>query len=215
LSLQKHKGRDTLKHPSEIISNGNELILEDGLYRLGMDTAAHNAYPLPYSEIELQFFTDKVSDKLIEKISLFKPSVIFTLDDKKGAYGHPDHVFISKLILNLASKQLIPCQRIYQVVYTPHMENEIVYKWLDHQLKEWNYPNLSVIANQLYHINGMPEPSVQISITQYAQAKMDYLLAYDEDVRKNIRKFIPYYEEFDAQTYFEIFDREFFRVISF
>jgi hypothetical protein len=60
----------------------------------------------------------------------------------------------------------------------------------------------------------MPEPSVQISITQYAQAKMDYLLAYDEDVRKNIRKFIPYYEEFDAQTYFEIFDREFFKVIS-
>jgi hypothetical protein len=43
---------------------------------------------------------------------------------------------------------------------------------------------------------------------------MNYLLAYDEDVRKNIRKFIPYYEAFDAPSYFKIFDREFFRVIS-
>jgi LmbE family N-acetylglucosaminyl deacetylase len=215
LSLQKHKGRDTLKHPSEIISNGNELILEDGLYRLGMDTAAHNAYPLPYSEIDLQFFTDKVADKLIEKISLYKPSVIFTLDDIKGAYGHPDHVFISKLVLSLATKKLIPCHRIYQAVYTPHMESEIVYNWLDKQLKDWNYPNLSPLANQIYGVKGMPEPSTQINISKYAQTKMKYLLAYDDDVRKNIRKFIPYYEEFEAKTYFEIFDREFFRVISF
>lgn len=215
LSLQKHKGRDTLKHPSEIISNGNELILEDGKYRLGMDTLKFSANPLTYAEIEQQFFTEKVSKVLIKKVNEFNPNVVFTLDDVKGAYGHPDHVFISKLVLNLAEKKLIKCQKIYQAVYTPHMENEIVYKWLDAQLKEWKYPNLSLIANKLYNIKGMPEPSVQITITRQAHAKMDYLLAYDEDVRKNIRKFIPYYEEFEAKTYFEIFDREFFRMISF
>lgn len=215
LSLQKHKGIDTLKQPSEIISNGNELILEDGKYRLGMDTLKLSANPLTYAEIEQQFFTEKVSKVLIKKVNEFNPNVVFTLDDVKGAYGHPDHVFISKLVLNLAEKKLIKCQKIYQAVYTPHMENEIVYKWLDAQLKEWKYPNLSLIANNLYNIKGMPEPSVQIRITQQAQAKMDYLLAYDEDVRKNIRKFIPYYEDFDAKTYFGVFDKEFFRVISY
>jgi uncharacterized protein (DUF608 family) len=95
------------------------------------------------------------------------------------------------------------------------MESEIVYNWLDKQLKDWNYPNLSPLANQIYGVKGMPEPSTQINISKYAQTKMKYLVAYDDDVRKNIRKFIPYYEEFEAKTYFEIFDREFFRVISF
>ena len=39
-------------------------------------------------------------------------------------------------------------------------------------------------------------------------------MAYEEDVRKNIRKFIPHYEEFDAKTYFGIFNQEYFRVIE-
>ncbi len=30
-------------------------------------------------------------------------------------------------------------------------------------------------------------------------------MAYKEDVRKNLRKFIPYFEDFDAATYFSIF----------
>jgi hypothetical protein len=163
-SLQTHKGIDTLKHPSEIISDGNELILDDGLYRLAGDASNQRAYPLPYTEIDKQFFTAKVSKALIEKITLFKPSVIFTLDDVKGAYGHPDHVFISRLVMVLAQKNLISCKQIYQAVYTPHMESEIVYKWLDKQLKAWNYPNLSLVSNQLYNVKGMPEPTVQINI---------------------------------------------------
>jgi hypothetical protein len=42
---------------------------------------------------------------------------------------------------------------------------------------------------------------------------MNYLMTYEEDVRKNLRKFMPYYEEFDAETYFTVFNKEYFRVI--
>jgi hypothetical protein len=53
-----------------------------------------------------------------------------------------------------------------------------------------------------------------IYISAYVDGKMRYLRAYSEDAKKNIRKFIPYYEDFDAQTYFGVFGREFFRVIK-
>jgi hypothetical protein len=60
----------------------------------------------------------------------------------------------------------------------------------------------------------MPDPTVQIEILDVADTKKKYLMTYDEDVRKNLRKFIPHYEYFDAETYFGIFNREFFRVIE-
>ncbi len=212
-SLQKHKGLDTLTHPSHITCDGNELLLKDGVYRLGMDTLTYGAYPLAYAEIDKQFYTAKVSEALVDKINKFKPSVIFTLDDIKGGYGHPEHVFVSRLVVKLFKEDLISCKRIYQSVYTPHMEREIVYKWLDMQLKDWNHPNLSLISNKLYDVKGMPEPNVQVTISKFADQKMKYLLAYNEDVRRNIRKFIPYFETVDAQTYFKVFNREFFRII--
>ena len=94
------------------------------------------------------------------------------------------------------------------------MEYEIVDTWLKAKLEKWNFPHTSSIANELYQIDGMPEPDVQIDIQEMGEIKMNYLRAYPENVKKNLRKFIPYYEEFDAETYFRIFDREFFRVFD-
>ncbi|HKK38177.1 MAG TPA: PIG-L family deacetylase [Cryomorphaceae bacterium] len=214
LSLQSHINPATEKNAAHLICEGNELILEDGFYRHGLDTM-NNAYvPIPYEEIKKQFLTDKVADALIKKINAFGPSVIFTLDNEKGGYGHPEHIFISQLVLDLYNEDRIDAQRIYQSVYTDHMEEEIVDKWLKSKMEKWGYPHASTIANEMYGINGMPEPDVQIDITPYAATKMEYLLEYPEKAKSNLRKFIPYYDEFDAETYFSIFDREFFRVIE-
>jgi LmbE family N-acetylglucosaminyl deacetylase len=170
--------------------------------------------PIPYIEIKQQFLTEKVKDALIKKINEFRPSIIFTLDNVKGGYGHPEHIFISQLVKDLFEEDEIDIIKIYQSVYTDHMEAEIVDKWLAEKMKKWGYPHASTIANQLYNIEGMPEPTVQVNILQSADTKMKYLRAYPENVRKNLRKFIPYYEDFDAESYFSLFDREFFRVIE-
>ncbi len=214
LSLQSHILPGTGKNPAGIICMGNELILEDGYYRIGSDTMKIPYLPIPYDKIKEQFLTDKVSVSIIQKVNDFKPSVIFTLDNEKGGYGHPEHIFISQLIKELFEEGKIVNQRIYQSVYTNSMETEIVDKWLAAKMEKWGYPNASSLANELYGIEGMPEPTVQVDIKDAVKAKMDYLRAYDEDVRKNLRKFIPYYEKFDAETYFGIFDREFFRIIE-
>jgi len=214
LSLQNHILSKTGKNPANIICEGNELILEDRYYRIGLDTMKNPYVPIPYKKIKDQFLTEKVAGAITQKVNEFKPSVIFTLDNEKGGYGHPEHIFISQLVKDLFEEGKIEIIRIYQSVYTDHMEKEIVDKWLGVRMKKWGYPNASDIANKMYGITGMPEPTIQIEISEVAEIKMKYLMTYEEDVRKNLRKFIPYYEEFDAKTYFGVFDKEFFRIIE-
>ncbi len=214
LSLYSHVDPKTGKNAAHIICEGNELILSDGLYRLGLDTMKYAYLPIPRQEIKKQFLREKVAMALIEKINNFGPSVLFTLDNEKGGYGHPEHIFISQLVLDLFNEGKLVSERIYQSVYTKHMEDKIVDTWLKAKMEKWGYPHASTIANELYGIDGMPEPNVQIDIRQYGDIKMKYLRGYNENVKKNLRKFIPYYEEFDSQIYFSVFDREFFRVIE-
>ncbi len=214
LSFTKHLVPGKNENAAYIICEGNEAILEDGFYRLGLDTIKMPYLPIPLEEIEKQFLTEKVAAAIKEKVNTYNPSVIFTLDNVKGGYGHPEHIFLSQVVLDLFEKGELNTQRIYQSVYTDHMEKEIVDTWLKAKMEKWGYPHASTLANELYGIDGMPEPSVQVNIQEQAKTKMDYLRAYPENVRKNLRKFLPYYEDFEAETYFAIFDREFFRVIE-
>ena len=214
LCLQNHINPATGQNGSPVICNGSTLILPDRNYRIGLDTMKSPYLPIRIEEIKRQFLTQKVADSLVGQVNRFNPAVIFTLDDVKGGYGHPEHVFISRLVKQLFEEKRIACQKIYQSVYTNHMEKEIVDKWLNAKLEKWGYPNASKLANNLYNIDGMPEPDVQINITDVAEIKMKYLLAYDENTQKNLKKFIPDYDKYDSRTYFGIFNREFFRVIE-
>jgi LmbE family N-acetylglucosaminyl deacetylase len=213
LSFEAHKIPGEDRNPAHIICEGYELILEDGLFRPGVDTVKYSYMPIPYEEINKRFLYEKVALALVTRINEFNPSVLFTLDNIKGGYGHPDHIFLSQLVLDLFEEDKISGQWIYQSVLTKHMEAEID-KWMTPKMEKWGYPQASPAANELYGIDGMPEADVQINITAHAETKMAYLRAYPENVRKNLRKFLFYYEAFDAETYFSIFDREFFRVIE-
>lgn len=214
LSLQSHILAATGSNPASIICLGNQLLLADGKFRREEEIPNNHYLPIPYELIPEQFLTEKVAQAIIQQVQEFQPSVIFTLDNEKGGYGHPEHIFISQLVKDLFETEKIDIQKIYQSVYTDHMEEEIVDKWLGERLKIWGHPDASKLANEMYGISGMPEPTVQIDITSVAETKMKYLRAYDDDVRKNFRKFIPYFEEFDAETYFGIFRNEYFRVID-
>ncbi len=205
---------ENIGYASTLICEGTELILEDGDYRIGLDTFQLPFMPISKTQINKEYKTQKVAKALIQKINNFKPSVIFTLDNEIGGYGHPDHVFLSQLVYDLFKSNQIIAERIYQGVYTDHMEREIIGIWTTERLKKWNVENPYLIGKKIYGVEGMPEPDVQVYIGDYAQNKMDYFMAYPEEARKNMRKFIPYFQEFDGETYFSIFDREFFRVIE-
>ncbi|MBC8319667.1 MAG: PIG-L family deacetylase [Bacteroidetes bacterium] len=213
LSLQVHKIPGEDRNPAHIICEGSEKILEDGLYRPSEDTIKYPWMPISHEEIEKQYLYEKVATALIARVNEFNPSIIFTLDNIKGGYGHPDHIFLSQLVLDLFKEGKINAQFIYQSVLTKHMEAEID-KYMIPKMEKWGYPQASPAANELYGIDGMPEADVQIYITDQAEIKMAYLRAYPENVRKNLRKFLIYYEDFDAETFFSVWDREFFRIIE-
>lgn len=213
LSFDVHNIRGEDRNPAHIICEGYEQILEDGIYRPGVDTVKYPWRAMPYTEIKKRYLHDKVAAALITKVNEFNPSVLFTLDNLKGGYGNPDHVFISQLVVDLFQEEKINAEKIYQSVVTRHMEKERE-KWLIPRMEKWGYPQTGPTADEIYGIEGIPEPDVQINITDQAETKMTYLRTYPESVRKNFRKYIPYYEEFEAKLYFSIFDREFFRIIE-
>lgn len=62
----------------------------------------------------------------MEQVNGFQPSVIITLDNDMGGYGHPEYTFISQLVLELALEDSLSSDYIYQSVYTDHMENSII-----------------------------------------------------------------------------------------
>jgi len=213
LSLEVHPIPGEERNAAHIICDGFKKIPIDGPYRLGADTMECPWCAISYEDIRKQYLFDKVAEALIPLINDYNPSILFTLDNIKGGYGHPDHVFLSQLVLDLFREGRITAERIYQSVITRHMEKEID-KWLKPQMEKWGYPQTGPTANEIYGIDGIPIPDVQVNISDNAETKMTYLLTYGEDVKKNLKKYIPYFEKFDADTYFSVFDREFFRVIE-
>lgn len=181
---------------------------------LRRDTAKLKYNPIPKSEFSKVYNETLVAEQLIAQIRAFGPSIIFTLDSDIGGYGHPDHVFISQLTLDLARWDSISPQYIYQSVYTDHMESTIMDRH-SRRMKSWGFAGDGwEKAKEAYQVEGMPEPTVQINITEEANTKMDYLLSYNERERKTMGFFIPAFQEYSAEEYFSIFDREFYRVIK-
>jgi len=132
-----------------------------------------------------------------------------------GGYGHPEHVLVSQMVIDLSEEQRITPLYIYQSVFTDHMENTIMRRHAE-RMKSWGFPGDEWDnAKRIYGVEGMPEPTVEIIIKSEAQFKMDYLRSYNKRERKTLGFFIPEFEKYRAEEYFTIFDREFFRVLLF
>jgi LmbE family N-acetylglucosaminyl deacetylase len=159
------------------------------------------------------FNNEVVEQQLIQRTNNFKPSVIFTLDNEIGAYGHPEHVFISQLVLDLAQSKKISVQFIYQSVYTPHMTSSIMNRHSKRMIAWGLAGDGWEKAKATYMVTGMPTPTNQILIQNEAEEKMRYLKSYNEREQKTIGFFIPAFMEYSSDEYFSVFDREFFNVI--
>ena len=175
----------------------------------------NNGYSaIPISGFDTVFNSALIKEHYITAINAFKPEIIFTLDNEMGGYGHPEHVFVSQMVIELAHEKRIAGSYIYQSVYTNHMETSIM-KRHSERMKGWGFPGDEwENAKKAYQVSGMPEPDVQIKITSQASAKMDYLRSYNKREQKVLDFFIPFFSKYDAHEYFTIFDREFFRIIK-
>ncbi|GAB4417098.1 MAG: hypothetical protein OHK0039_27020 [Bacteroidia bacterium] len=171
-------------------------------------------YAFSKDSFDIVFNKRLIEDAYATCINSFGPAVIFSLDNEMGGYGHPEHVLISQMVLDLSTEKRIHPRYIYQSVYTDHMEQTIMQRHAA-RMRSWGFPGDEwENAKKIYGVDGMPEPSVQITITSEAKPKMDYMRSYNERERKTLGFFVPEFERYSAEEYFAIFDREFFRVIE-
>ena len=162
--------------------------------------------PMPYSQFHSNYKLDSLRSIISKYIHEYKPSVIFTLDDLMGGYGHPDHVLISQLIVEYCRMHKndsgFTVRKIYQPVFPPSLAERVLGK-----MPVYNE------ARKVYQCSGMPLPDVQVDITEYARQKKQTMLAYTTE-QNSLTKIWPYYNWYPSWLYFRIFDRDFFRVVD-
>jgi LmbE family N-acetylglucosaminyl deacetylase len=151
--------------------------------------------------------TVRIKNKLIEIISDYNPSIVFTWDNKVGLYGHPDHILLSQLVNSVFDNQekifdnTINIENLYMITLSKGLENHILkkMKFYDDFLKRYNE-------------EGIPNPDVAVKISNYAVIKKDVLLSYKSEYKSALSKFFPKFKETDAKEYFELYDREYYIV---
>src|SRR5690606_10739533 len=87
--------------------------------------------PIPYHKIPEYMNVDSLKSIISESIEKYRPSVLFTLDNIIGGYGHPEHVCVSQSAIDVCdqmkSSDEFSVKKIYQAVF-PRTLNENVLK---------------------------------------------------------------------------------------
>ena len=171
-----------------------------------LDTIDKPWMPIPYDKFPDYFKIDSLKMYVSEAIKKYNPSVIFTLDNVIGLYGHPEHVLVGQLVEEICSLYKdsldFSVKKIYQGVL-PYSQAEKIMRNSDVYSE----------GKRIYDCDGMPSPDFQISISSFAKTKKEIFLAHASQHR-NLRKFYPFYHYYPGWLYFGIFNKEYFRVIN-
>ncbi len=169
------------------------------------DTVKEPWMPIPYARIPDYMKVDSIRHVVDSMTSVYQPSVIFTLDNQIGGYGHPEHVCVSQCVVDVsgihAADSAFSVKRIYQAVFPKTLNERVLHN------------NPAFVAAQRVWGKGSPDPDVEVNIFGSAGTKKAVMQAY-ESQHRNIRKVWPYYQLYPAWLYFKIFDKEYFHVLK-
>lgn len=168
------------------------------------DTVSKPWLAIPYNQFENYFQGAALNEKIVTFLKQSNPQVVFTLDDVMGGYGHPEHTFISRLVLkacdSLNKNADNKINRIYQVVFTPELNEKVIGKMETFQT-----------AKRIYGIQHSPMPDVSVVISDYSEQKMETMKAYITQ-EENIAKIWPYFNWYPHKIYFGVLNKEYFVV---
>jgi LmbE family N-acetylglucosaminyl deacetylase len=185
----------------------NELHFNDFKMRKGnLDPIDGPYMPIPYAQFDEHFETDSLYSILSGYIQEIRPTIVLSLDDVFGGYGHPEHVLVSKTITDICrSEQMstdFPIKYVYQVVISDLQELKIAH------LPVYNE------AKKVYMTDGVPNPTNELYVGDVTKQMMFGLHVWKSQ-RRNIRKFFPYFQFYPHWIYFKVVDREYYRVLEF
>lgn len=184
---------------------------------------------IPYKAFNNVFSTDTIENIITGLISIHNPSIIFTLDDIIGFYGHSDHVFVSQTITNICQKNksdsIFPVKMIYQSVYPESQTDGVMVKYhkLHYFRNMWGINELirgggfseSIYtkAKTIYSCEKMPVPDTQFRIDTLSLYKRKFLDSWARSEKKNLKRFIPFCYWYPHWVYYKMFNYEYFRSI--
>lgn len=205
-ALPEDSARNAIRRKDVMMAAGYQGIQEVQTHTLNYrrdhgNNPQYYAY-FPTSQWFSVFYMDTLRQLIGAFIEQHQPTVIFTLDDVIGGYGHPDHAAVSGIVRAWVEGPNTSVERIYQAVFTPHQAETIMQELPVYQQ-----------AKQGCNCAGMPLPNVQVNILSGAVLKQKAMQQYSTE-QHNLQKFWPKYDKYPAETYFGIFDREFFHVIT-
>lgn len=149
---------------------------------------------------------DSIKKVIRAFIQKYQPSVLFTLDDKVGLYGHPDHRNVSRAVLEVfkedKGKAGFSPKKLYQVTLPQNMIN-FALKIAEGFRK--NYPKDPE--------KGLPQADICVYISPYGKYKRDAMLAHVSQ-RPTFDDMQPGFATLPPWLYFRVFDREYFHVIE-
>jgi LmbE family N-acetylglucosaminyl deacetylase len=183
----------------------SEFTYVDLPFRNITDAKGPQYMPLSEEEFSKQYNKDTLLFYIRKFLDDNQPAVVFALDNQIGGYGHPDHIMVSRLVLEecvrRAKDSLSSVEYVYQPVFTPSMAQRIL-------------GDLPVYKAALAGYGmGMPLPDVQVNIESVAAKKKAIMEAYTTE-QNSVRRFWPFYNYYPAKVYFSLFNREFFRTIK-
>jgi len=170
-----------VKHVSEIQGLASIDLIDFSIQR--NDTLADPWKPIPYNQFQEYMHVDSLRNIIVQAIDKYKPSVVFSLDNIIGGYGHPEHVCVSQSILDACEEGKLTegfsVQRVYQAVF-PKTLNENVLK---------DNPAF-IAAKKIYQAEGSPQPTVEVDIFESSSEKKQVMMAFNSQ-KRNLRKIWP------------------------
>lgn len=225
-SIREINGINSTTEVAEIIGLKEFTLIEQTL----RNDSVVDDLNIPYKTFNDVFRSDTIEKVITDLISTHKPSIIFTMDDIIGLYGHSDHVFVSQTITSICQKNrsdsTFPVKMIYQTVY-PETQSEgvmIKYQRLHYFRSFWGIGRLiksggfgkSIYtkAKDIYNCDGMPAPDIQFKIDTLSVHKRRFTDSWAPSEKKNIKRYVPFCYWYPHWIYYKMFNYEYFRSIK-
>lgn len=121
--------KQEIKKVSEI-QHFKDMNFVDFTMRRSLNEVEKPWVPIPYDDFSDSFYCDSLGKFVKDAILTYQPSVIFTLDNVIGGYGHPEHVLVGKTVVDICNtwkdSASFPTQRIYQNVWPESQSKRIM-----------------------------------------------------------------------------------------
>ncbi len=145
---------------------------------------------------------DSIKKIILSKIYQFRPTILFSYDDKVGLYGHLDHRLIARYTKEVftenVGKEAFPVRKLYQVTLPEPMIR------LALKISKGFQQNYPKDASK-----GLPKPSFAVDIHDFGKFKRDAMLLHQSQ-KATFNDMQPYFDKISPEIYYRIFDKEYF-----